>query len=135
MFTDGVMDLQETHFNSSASNVTASGNINFKTEKLDMRVKATVLTSQTPIVIKIGGTMSDPSGKLDVASTAVSLVGGILSYKTPGKVAGSAAHKATGAGKTVANTGASAAKATASAAVSAVKVIGGLFKKSSDTEE
>ena len=130
IFTNGIMQLQETHFNSSASNVTATGNINFKTEALDMRVTATVLTNQTPIVIKIGGTMSDPSGKLDITGTAISLVGGLLG--SPAKAAGSAANTA---GKAVANTGQAAGKAVADTAVSAVKSIGGLFKSKSDTKK
>ena len=135
LFTNGVMTLQETHFNSSVSNITAFGNINFPTDALDMRVKATVLTSQTPIIVKIGGTISNPSGKLDVAQTAVSLVGGILNYKTPGKVAKSTATTAEDVTKTVANTGTDAVKTTVQNASEAVKNIGSLFKKKSDTKE
>ena len=128
VFTNGVMNIQETHFNSSVSDMTASGNINFPTDALDMRVKATVLTKQTPIVIKIGGTVSNPSGKLDVAQTAVSLVGGLLNYKTPTNVASSAENTAADATKSVANTGTDAVKTTVSAAADAVKSIGSLFK-------
>lgn len=133
-FTDGVMNVQETHFDSSLSNMTATGNINFPTDALDMRVKATVLTSQTPIVIKIGGTVSNPSGKLDVAQTAVSLVGGILNYKTPVKAAGATAGAAADVTKTVADTGTEAVKTTVTTAAEAVKSIGSLFKKKK-TEE
>lgn len=135
LFTNGVMTLQETHFNSSVSNITASGNINFPTDALDMRVKATVLTSQTPIIVKIGGTVSNPSGKLDVTQTAVSLVGGILNYKTPEKVAKSTATTAKDATKSVANTGTDAVKTTVQSASEAVKNIGSLFKKKSSKEE
>ena len=135
VFTDGVMNLQETHLDSALSNISADGNINFKTEALDMHVKASVLTSQTPVVIKIGGTMSNPSGKLDVTKTAVSLVTGIVNYKTPGKVASSAVGTATGVTKSVANTGADAVKNTVSTAASAVKSISGLFKRKSTEEE
>lgn len=132
VFTNGIMELQETHLNSDLSNVTATGNVNFRTEKLDMRVKASVLTSQTPIVIKIGGTINDPSGKLDVAQTAVSLVAGIVNYKTPGKVAASAVGTAT----SVASTGVDAVKGTVSTAANTVKAIGSLFKSSkSDAQE
>ena len=135
VFTNGVMTLQETHFDSAISNITATGNINFPTEALDMHVKASVLTAQTPIVIKIGGTMSNPSGKLDVAQTAVSLVGGILNYKTPGKVATSTATTAADVTKTVAATGTDAVKTTVKTTADAVKSIGSLFKKKADTTE
>ena len=134
VFTDGVMNVQETHFDSSLSNMTASGNINFPTDALDMRVKATVLTSQTPIVIKIGGTVSNPSGKLDVTQTAVSLVGGILNYKTPVKAASATAGAATDVTKTVATTGTEAVKTTINTAADAVKSIGGLFKKKKEEQ-
>ena len=81
--------------------------------------------------------MSDPKGKLDVASTAVSLVGGILNYKTPLK----AAQTTTDTAKTVAtNTmqlGTDTVKETVGLAVDTVKGIGNLFKKKSSqtTEE
>lgn len=130
VFQNGLMTVAETHFNSSVSDMKASGTLNFKNEALNMRVSATVLTSQTPIVIKIGGTMSQPSGKLDVAGTAAGLVGGILNYKTPGKVASTTASAA----KSTAEAGANAVKDTVGAAVGVVKGIGGLFKKK-DSEE
>ncbi len=126
-FVNGLMTLQETHFDSAVSNIKGSGSINFKSEALDMRVSATVLTSQTPIVVKIGGTLSNPSGKLDVAGTAVSLVGGILNYKTPGKVVGSAAQTTGEVTKTTVNT-------TVDAATDLVKGISSLFKKKEKTE-
>lgn len=95
-----------------------------------MKVSATVLTSQTPIVMKITGTLDNPKGKLDVLNTVGSLVGGILNYKTPGKVvsgtASTAGNVATGAVKTtgkVAQSGVDTVKST-------LKGIGGLFKKS-----
>ncbi len=134
-FNNGLMNIEETHFNSAISNMTATGNINFKTDALDMRVKATVLTSQTPIVIKIGGTTSDPSGKLDITKTAVSLVEGIVNYKTPGKVAGSTVHTAKNATKTAVNTGTQAVSSTVNTAVNTVKSIGGLFKKDKEKNQ
>lgn len=134
-FNNGLMNIEETHFNSAISNMTATGNINFKTDALDMRVKATVLTSQTPIVIKIGGTTSDPSGKLDITKTAVSLVEGIVNYKTPGKVAGSTVHTAKNATKTAVNTGTQAVSSTLNTAVNTVKSIGGLFKKDKEKNQ
>lgn len=147
VFQDGLMTVQETHFNSAVSDMKASGNINFKNEALDMRVSATVLTSQTPIIIKIGGTLNNPSGKLDVAGTAVSLAAGILNYKTPVKVVGSAAqvtgdatkavvNKGVDVGKNAADLGADAVKGTVGVAVGAIKGIGGLFKsRDKKTEE
>lgn len=128
-FTSGVMQVDKTTFASKLTNINGSGNINFHTQALDMKVSATVLTSQTPVVIKIGGTMDNPSGKLDVLNTVGSVLGGILNYKTPGKVAASTAstagNVATGAVKTtgqVAQTGVDTAK-------NVIKGIGGLFKK------
>lgn len=135
VFTNGVMNLQETHLNSAVSDITATGNINFLTEKLDMRVKASVLTSQTPIVLKIGGTINEPSGGLDVTRTAVSLVTGIVNYKTPGKVATSAVGTATHTTKSVANTGVDAVKGTVHTATGTVKAIGNLFKSKSTEKE
>ena len=128
-FTSGVMKVDKTTFASKLTNINGSGNINFHTQALDMKVSATVLTSQTPVIIKIGGTMDNPSGKLDVLNTVGSVLGGILNYKTPGKVAASTAstagNVATGAVKTtgqVAQTGVDTAK-------NVIKGIGGLFKK------
>ena len=128
-FTSGVMKVDKTIFASKLTNINGSGNINFHTQALDMKVSATVLTSQTPVVIKIGGTMDNPSGKLDVLNTVGSVLGGILNYKTPGKVAAgtasTAGNVATGAVKTtgqVAQTGVDTAK-------NVIKGIGGLFKK------
>ena len=128
-FTSGVMKVDKTTFASKLTNINGSGNINFHTQALDMKVSATVLTSQTPVIIKIGGTMDNPSGKLDVLNTVGSVLGGILNYKTPGKVAASTASTAgnvtTGAVKTtgqVAQTGVDTAK-------NVIKGIGGLFKK------
>ena len=128
-FTSGVMKVDKTTFASKLTNINGSGNINFHTQALDMKVSATVLTSQTPVIIKIGGTMDNPSGKLDVLNTVGSVLGGILNYKTPGKVAASTAstagNVATGAVKTtgqVAQTGVDTAK-------NVIKGIGGIFKK------
>lgn len=155
-FTNGVMNVDKTTFNSQVTDISGSGTINFFTQTLDMKVSATVLTSQTPVVIKIGGTMDNPSGKLDVLSTVGSVVGGILNYKTPGKVvsgtASAATSVATGAVKTtgqvattavktgvdVTKTAATAAtdtvKGTVNAAKDALKGLGGLFKKSDSSE-
>ena len=156
-FTNGVMNVDKTTFNSQVTDISGSGTINFFTKALDMKVSATVLTSQTPVVIKIGGTMDNPSGKLDVVSTVGSLVGGILNYKTPGKVvsgtANAATSVATGAVKTtgkvantavktgvdVTKTAATAAtdtvKGTVNAAKDALKGLGSIFKKSDSSDQ
>lgn len=141
-FTNGVMNLDKTVFESKLTNINGKGNIDFRTNKLDMKVSATVLTSQTPVVIKIGGTMDNPSGKLDVLNTVGSVVGGILNYKTPGKVVSGTAQTAgavaTGAVKTtgkVAETGAEAVKDTVNAAKDTLKGIGSLFKKKDDSAQ
>ncbi len=128
-FTHGLMKLDKTVFNSKLTNLNGTGNLDFNTQKLDMKVSATVLTSQTPIVIKIGGTMDNPSGKLDVLNTVGSLVGGILNYKTPGKVAAGTANLAGNVASGAATTTTDAAKATVNAAKDALKGIGALFKK------
>lgn len=132
-FNSGVMNLDKTVFESKLTNINGTGNINFHTNKLDMKVSATVLTSQTPVVIKIGGTMDNPSGKLDVLNTVGSVVGGILNYKTPGKVVSGTAQTAgavaTGAVKTTGD----AVKGTVNAAKDTLKGIGGLFKKKNDS--
>ena len=156
-FTNGVMNIDKTVFNSQVTDINGSGTINFFTQALDMKVSATILTSQTPVVIKIGGTMDNPSGKLDVLSTVGSVVGGILNYKTPGKVvsgtASAATSVATGAVKTtgqvastavkagvdVTKTAATAAKdtvtGTVNAAKDALKGLGSIFKKSDSSSE
>ena len=134
-FTNGLMTLDKTSFISKVTNLNGTGNINFATQALDMKVSATLLTSQTPIVIKIGGTMDNPSGKLDVVNTVTSLVGGILNYKTPGKVVGGTAEAAASVTKGVATTATDTVKGTVDAAKGTLKSIGGLFKKKSDTKE
>lgn len=135
LFQNGLMTIQQTHFNSKLTDIKAAGTLNFVTEKLDMKATATVLTSQTPIVIKIGGTMSDPSGKLDVLNTVGSLVGGILSPKTPVKAAEGTVNMAGNVAKGAATTGAKAVSETVDTAKSALKEIGSLFKKKDSSEK
>ena len=78
--------------------------------------------------------MSNPSGKLDVASTAVSLVGGILNYKTPVKAAKATANTTQKVAEKTVDTGAAAVKETVDSTVSAIKSIGSLFKSSKKEE-
>lgn len=133
-FANGLMKIDKTDFISKLTRLNASGTADFPSGALDMKVSATVLTSQTPVVIKIGGTMDNPKGKLDVLNTVGSLVGGILNYKTPGKVAASTAKTAGSAAEGAVKTTEQAAKDTVSAAKDTVKALGGLFKKKDSTE-
>lgn len=150
-FTQGVMHIDTTVFESTLTNLNAGGTANFVTNTLDMKASATLLTKQTPVVIKISGTMDNPSGKLDVLNTVTSVVGGILSYKTAkGAVtgtAGAATSVATGAAKTTAGVASTTAKGAATVATTTAKgtarvvkdtakAIGSLFKKNvpPDTE-
>lgn len=134
-FKNGVMNLDKTTFNSKLTNISAQGNANFKTNALDMKVSATVLTSQTPVVIKIGGTMDNPSGKLDVLNTVGSVVGGILNYKTPGKVVNGTAQTAGAVAAGAVKTTETAVKDTVNAAKDTLKGIGSLFKKKSNSAQ
>ncbi len=141
-FTNGLMTIQQTHLDSAVSNIEASGNINFKTEALDMRVSASVLTSQTPIVVKIGGTLSEPSGKVDVASTATSLVKGLLNPKTTadavsgtGNAAKAVVNKTADIGANAVDVGTKAVKDTVGVATNVVKGLGSLFKSKDKTDE
>lgn len=124
-FTNGVMTLDTTKFESTLTDLNATGTVNFVSRDLNMKASATLVTKQTPVVIKIGGTIDNPSGKLDVVNTVTSVVGGILSYKA----AKSAVQGTTHAASNVAST---TAQDTVKAASSAVKALGGLFKKKSD---
>lgn len=141
-FTNGVMNIDTTTFESSLTNLNASGTADFNTNALNMKASATLLTKQTPVVIKIGGTMDNPTGKLDVLHTVTSVVGGILSYQTAKSAATGTAGAATSAAEgvsTVATETAKgvsvAAKDTAQAAKATVKAIGNLFKKSEPSAE
>ena len=138
-FTNGLMTINKTTFKSALTDISGDGTINFKTEELDMKMKASVttITQGTPMVIKITGTMSDPKGKLDVLNTVGSVVGGILTGKMALSTAKAGTNIATGAVTGTAKTAADAVTGTAKTAVGAVKAIGGLFKKKdkNDAEE
>ena len=138
-FTNGLMKIDATTFESTLTNINANGTIDFATDKkLDMKASATLLTKQTPVVIKITGTVDNPSGKLDVLNTVGSVVGGILSYKTAKSAATGTATAAgdiaTGAVKTTGQAAQTTAKETADAAKATVKALGSLFKKKKETE-
>lgn len=124
-FQNGVMRIDKTVFNSSVTNISATGTANFQTDALDMKAKATLLTQAAPVSVKITGTMSDPKGKLDVVNTVTSVVGGILN----GTAVKSTAHGTASLGKGTATTASHAVKDTVSTTVDVVKEIGSLFKK------
>ena len=154
-FKNGLMTINNTSFISNLTDIKGKGTINFPTNELDMKVSASILSKQTPVVIKISGTLDNPSGKLDVLNTVSSVVGGLLNYKiatglatgtvktagnvasgavkTAGNVASgavkTAGNVASGAVKTTGKTAGAVAKTGADAIEGTVKAIGSLFKK------
>ena len=135
-FVNGLMTIDTTSFESSLTNIKATGTVNFVSNALDMKASATLVTKQTPLVIKITGTLDNPSGKVDVLNTVTSVVGGILSYKTAKSAVTGTASAAGGAAKTTKQAAASTVKGTANVAKAAVKALGGMLKeKRPDTTE
>lgn len=130
-FTDGVMNINQTIFNSTLTRISANGTANFQTEALNMKATATLLTEAAPIAIKITGTLSEPKGKLDVVNTVTSVVGGILN----GTVAKAAAQDTAALGQETAQTATQTVKDSVTAAQDLVKGIGSLFKKNTPAEE
>ncbi len=130
-FTDGVMNIDKTVFNSTVTNISAKGTANFQTNALDMKAKATLLTQAAPVAFKITGTLNDPKGKLDVVNTVTSIVGGILN----GKAEKSAANGTVSLTKGAANTTKTAVKDTVTTTVDVVKGIGSLFKKNKEEKK
>ncbi len=124
-FINGEMNINKTVFNSAVTNVSATGTANFKTEQLDMKAKATLLTQAAPLSFKITGTLSEPKGKLDVVNTVTSVVGNLLNGTTVKSTANGGASVTKGA----VNTTEKAVKDTVSTATDLVKGIGSLFKK------
>ena len=124
-FTDGVMNIDKTVFQSSVTDITANGTANFQTDELNMKAKATLLTQAAPVSFKITGTMSNPKGKLDVVNTVTSVVGGILN----GTAVKSAANGTASLTQGTATVATGTVKETVSTATELIKGIGGLFKK------
>lgn len=137
-FTNGKMNITKTSFISDLTNLNGSGSLDFDTSALDMKVSATLITKQTPVVIKIGGTLDNPTGKLDVLNTVGSVVSGILSVKTAKSAAkgtaSTAGNVASGAAKTTGKVASTAANDTAKAAKATVKALGNLFKKTPEED-
>ena len=124
-FTDGEMNINKTEFDSTVTHISATGTANFKTDALNMKAKATLLTQAAPLSFKITGTLSNPNGKLDVVNTVTSVVGGILN----GTAVKSAANGSADLTKGAVNTAGNAVKDTVNTAADVVKGIGNLFKK------
>ena len=131
VFTNGEMNITKTVFNSAVTNISATGTANFKTEQLDMKAKATLLTKAAPLSFKITGTLSDPKGKLDVVNTVTSVVGNLLN----GTTVKSAANGSAAATKGTVNTTEKAVKDTVSTATDLVKGIGSIFKKKNNDKK
>ncbi len=134
---DGIITINKSEINSDLTTVKALGNINLITEALDMKIESHMgkVTSSgfKPVVIKVGGTLSDPSYKLDVVSTVTSVVnlptaivkGGV------GVSTGIVKGVAVGTGEIVKG----AAGGTADIVKGVAGSIGGLFKKNKSQEE
>lgn len=73
----GIAKINKSDLNSDLATITTTGTVNFVTEKLDMKIKVGLgKNASGSAAIKVGGTVNDPSFKLDVASTVSSLLGG-----------------------------------------------------------
>ena len=76
----GIATVNKSDLNSDLATVTTSGNINFVTEQLDLKVKIGLGKNATSsAAVKVGGTINEPSYKIDVASTVGSLLKGLKS--------------------------------------------------------
>ncbi len=130
-FTEGVMNVDSTTFNSTVTDISASGTANFKTDELNMKATATLLTQAAPVSFKITGTMSNPKGKLDVLNTVGSVVGNLLN----GTTVKSAAKGGANVTKETAQTAEDVVKDTVNTAADVVKGFGNLFKKKTPQEK
>ena len=77
-FEHGVATVKEGHFVSDMMSFNLSGVTDFKTEKINMTVHAAPGKHETtgimPLTLKIGGTVSNPSGSMSVVGSVTSLV-------------------------------------------------------------
>lgn len=72
-----IAKINKSDLNSDLATITTTGTVNFVTEKLDMKINVGLgKNASGSAAIKVGGTVNDPSFKLDVASTVSSLLGG-----------------------------------------------------------
>ena len=73
-FLNGKMTINNMNFISPTVSVKLTGTTDFKTEKLNMRANIHP-GANNPIVINIGGTISNPQSNIDAASSAVAIFG------------------------------------------------------------
>lgn len=77
-FEHGVATVKEGHFISDMMSFNLSGTTNFKTEKVNMTVHAAPGKHETngmmPLTLKIGGTVSNPSGNMSVLRSVSAMV-------------------------------------------------------------
>ena len=77
-FDDGLATIRAGHFVSGMMSFNLSGTTDFNTEKIDMTVHAAPGKHETdgvmPLTLKIGGTVSEPSGSMSVMGSMASLV-------------------------------------------------------------
>ncbi len=72
----GKATINKSDLNSDLATINTSGSINFVTQQLDMTVKVGLGKNASGSAdIKVGGSIEDPSFKLDVVSTVSSLLG------------------------------------------------------------
>ncbi len=113
---NGIVNIDKSEIDSDLTTVKASGTVNLVNEKLDMKIESHLgkvgASGFKPVVIKVGGTLSDPSYKLDVVSSVTSII------NIPGNVV---KGTASGAGSVV--------KGVSDTTVKTVKDVLGIFKK------
>lgn len=145
---NGLITINKSEIDSDLTTVKASGNVNLLTEKLNMKIESHIgkVTDSgfKPVVINVGGTLNDPSFKLDVVSTVTSVFnipGNILKGGAKG-TANVVTGVASGTGKVVsgvANGTGKAVKGVAGGTADIVKGvaggIGSLFKKKKPENE
>ena len=74
----GIATVNKSDLLSDLATINTTGTVNFATEKLDMKVKVGLgKNASSSAAIKVGGSISEPSYKIDVASTVSSLLGGL----------------------------------------------------------
>ncbi|MDR1940932.1 MAG: AsmA family protein [Endomicrobium sp.] len=113
---NGIITINKTDIDADLTTVKSSGSVNLLNEKLDMKIESHLgkmgSSGFKPVVIKVGGTINEPSYKLDVASTLASVL------NVPGSTV-----------KGGADVSATAVKGVVDGATSAVKGVANLFKK------
>ncbi len=77
-FDNGLATVKAGHFVSNMMSFNLSGTTDFNTEKIDMTVHAAPGKHETdgvmPLTLKIGGTVSEPTGNMSVMGSVTSLV-------------------------------------------------------------